>query len=156
MKIVSILFVLLTLSISISLIGCNRDPDEVISDAIVENIEIYVSKPETGRIQTGQQLFLVVAIVRLAFPDGCSSYHETEYPVANSTFYESDIPIWQDRDTIEFRMTASEYTGPDMCPAAVHYYNKLIVIGYCFPGNYRLKVNHSEKMFTVNPANVEG
>lgn len=139
--------------------GCNRDPDEIISAARVENIEIHVSETETGRELEGRQLSLVVATVRLKFWDGCSAYHDTEYLVERSILSGStriDIPIWQDGDTIKIEITQSEYTGPDECDTAEHYHDKVIVIGLCFPGNYTLRVNHSEKMFTVNPTNIEG
>lgn len=148
-KIISILFVLLILSISISLIGCDRDGDLIISPAEVENIEIYVS--ETGRKQGEQQLFPVVAIVRLSFPDSCSSYHDTEYPMEYSTLRQdsahSYIPIRHDGDTIEFKITASDFQGT--CFTAVYFYDEAIFIGLCFPGDYTLRVNDREQTFTV-------
>ena len=141
MKIISILFTFLILPI---LIGCDRDQDEIISAASVENIEIYVSEtgkdiniyPENGGDPYTQKLFPVVAIVKLSFSNGCDVYHDTEYPVGNLrenlshpiwrlSDDHSDIPIWQDGNTIEVRITESAYVGSEYCDTANHYYEDL-------------------------------
>ncbi len=103
--------IITALVILISLMGCNRDPDTIISDAHVQNVEIHVSETEIDK----EQLSLVIAIVRLEFWDGCSSYHDTEYPMANPFGFasEGDLPIWQDGDTIKFKITQSDYVGPE-------------------------------------------
>lgn len=163
MKIVSILFISLTLFIATGLIGCGQDSDEVISDAGVESAEIYVS--ETAKEMTLvsgdgkryiQKVFPVVAIVKLSFGDGCSSYHNTEYPLEGSTGSiglptngDSNIFGWQDRSIIVIKITQSNYVGPDACTDAVHYYEEAIFIGLCLPGDYTLKINNIEKRFTV-------
>ena len=162
MKIVSSLFIVLTLFIATILIGCGQDSDEVISDASVENVEIYVSETAKeipllsgdGKIYR-QKAFPVVAIVKLTFTDGCSSYHNTEYPLESSTgsiflpIGRNNILGWQEGSIIEAKITKSDYVGPDACTDAVHSYEESIFIGLCFPGDYTLTVNDTKKMFTV-------
>lgn len=144
-KIVLTLFALLYLPILISLIGCGSGPNELISGAHVEDVEIYVS--ETKREKDGQKLFPVFGIVRLLFWDECAGYHDTEWLVENS-----DPPIWRDGDIISIRITELDHVGSE-CFTAEHYYDHAIFIGLCFPGDYTLRVNDVDIMFTVGTFN---
>ena len=138
------IYILLTIILTATVIGCSRD-EEIIDLMPIEIIEIYIT--QTERPTTYAVSLRVVGILS----DSCHSYHETHYEEPDPITYSPRTlsPNYSNGASIDIEITQSIYTGPDYCLTAVYYYHDVIFLGYFEPGEYTLNLNGHQEKFQV-------
>ena len=153
-KIVSVAFFIFLV---ISNIGC--DYDDGITETITRmpaeatGIQICAVDPELPIFKDSylfnevrhSELYSVFAFIEGTF-GGCDSHHETRLPYDRE--FGPEIPIWRHRDTIEIEVMMVKVEGA-FCPEVINPHREVVFVGFCLPGRYTLKVNYTQKQFTV-------
>lgn len=137
-------------------IGCGES-DSYISIHLpinIDDIDIEIYSPDTPidnniLLETYSPDILqnrkgVIAFIQ-TYGDGCSNYG-IPYLLFTERGY-----IWADGDTIEIEVFVNEYEAEvGDCLTISYRYSEAIFVGFCLPGEYILKVNDTEKKFTVD------
>ncbi len=138
-------------------IGCDYDDGtETITRMPAEatGIQICVVDPELPIFKDSynfnevrqNDLYSVFAFIEGTF-GGCDSHHETRLPFDRE--FGHQIPIWQNGDTIEIEVMMVKVEGAVFCPELIYPYREVVFVGFFPPGQYTLKVNYTQKQFTV-------
>ena len=137
-------------------IGCGESDSYISIHAFIDNVDVEIYSPDTPIDNSVVERYSpdilqnrkgVIAFIEI-YGNECDNYG-TPYLVFTERGY-----IWADGDTIEIEvfMNAYEYesNGDLVCPAISYRYREAIFVGFCSPGEYTLKVNDTEKKFTVD------
>lgn len=135
-------YIVFSMILTATLMGCDRDEEQTISLMRIESYQIYIAPTEIPTLYT-----VSVKVIGILW-DSCHSHHETHY-------YEPDIsrrilsPNYVDSDTINIEITQSKYTGSEDCLTAEHYHVPVLFLGYFEHGEYTLKINNYSDTFAI-------
>ena len=128
--------------VSLLAVGCGR---ENIFDMHIEDVEIQVEAVDSTGYSAEPLFLLRVSVTGFAGPTDCYGHHETDYLQREDY---AGQPLYRNGETLRIHITASGSSG-GICGDAVSTHYETILLGYCMPGTYTLKVNDFTKTFRV-------
>ncbi len=137
-------------------IGCGESDSYIRIRALIDidNIDVEIYSPDTP---IDNNILLeryspdilqnrkgVIAFIE-TYGNECDNYGIPYLPFTERGY------IWKDGDTIEIEVFVNEYEEEvGDCPTVSYIYREAIFVGFCSPGEYTLRVNDTEKKFTVD------
>lgn len=135
-------FIGITILISASLIGCNREKIELMPIKDVEIITTAIDLPQVPDV-----FAISVLVIGTLSADNCIENYQVELGIMPHVFNRS--PIYLEGDTIFIEIRQTIMGGNVVCSIVSPYYIDMIFLGYCKPGEFTIDVNGYTETFSV-------